>query len=292
MTIRKPLALLGLAFATFGVALAGAQAQGQVQGKLPASIKIATEGAYAPYNFTTPQGKLDGFEVELANALCERMKIKCEVVAQDWDGIVPALQARKYDAIMAGMNVTEKRREVMDFTRPYSTDTNGLMVETTSPLAKLPLDGQKFDLTKDPAAAQKAVDEIKPMLKGKTIGVQVATIHANFMNKYLKGVAEVREYKTTEQHDLDLAAGRLDAVFASDVALRGTLAKPEFAKGYALVGPRFRGDVFGGGVAVGLRKNEPELRQAFDDAIGAMVADGSLKALAMKWFKTDTVPQG
>lgn len=283
----KVLHILGAALV--GVVLSGAA---QAQDKLPESIKIATEGAYAPYNFMTPSGKLDGFEVELANALCERMKVKCEVVAQDWDGIIPALQAHKYDAIMAGMNITDKRKEVIDFTRSYTTDTSGLMAEKSSPLAKLPLDGQKFDLTRDTAAAQKAVDEIKPLLKGKTIGVQVATIHANFLAKYLKGVVEVREYKTTEQHDLDLAAGRVDAVFAGDVALRGTLAKPEFAKDYALVGPRFRGDVFGSGVAVGLRKNEPALKQAFDDAIGAMVADGSLKALSIKWFKTDTVPQG
>ena len=284
MTLLKTLGLAAL-----GTVLAfGARAQD----KLPDSIKIATEGAYAPFNFMTPSGKLDGFEVELAAALCERIKVKCEVVAQDWDGIVPALQARKYDAIMAGMNVTEKRKEVMDFSRPYSTDTNGFMVESTNPLAKLPLDGQKFDLSANPTEAQKAVDAMKPMLKGKTVGVQVATIHANFMNKYLKDVVEVREYKTTEQHDLDLAAGRLDAIFASDVALRGTLAKPEFAKGYALVGPRLRGDVFGGGVAVGMRKNEPELHKAFDDAIAAMAADGSLKALSMKWFKTDISPQG
>ena len=88
-------------------------------------MKIATEGAYAPWNFTGPGGKLEGFEIELANELCERMKVKCEMVAQDWDGIIPALNAKKYDAIMAGMNITDKRLEVVGFSRPYAARTAG-----------------------------------------------------------------------------------------------------------------------------------------------------------------------
>jgi octopine/nopaline transport system substrate-binding protein len=253
------------------------------------TVRIATEGAYAPYNFTRPDGKLDGFEVDLAADLCRRMKVKCEVVAQDWDGIVPALQAKKYDAIMAGMNITDKRREVLDFSRSYSGDSHGLMSEKDGPLAKLP-GGQVFNLKDDPATAQKGIDAIKPLLKGKTIGVQTSTIHANFLNQYLKDTVEIREYKTTEQHDLDLAAGRVDAVFASDTALRGTLEKPDFAKGFALVGPRFKGGVFGSGVAVGLRKGEPELKAMFDDAITAAIIDGTLKKLSEKWFKVDITP--
>ena len=82
------------------------------------TVKIATEGAYAPWNFTSAGGKLEGFEIDLANDLCARMKVKCEIVAQDWDGIIPALQAKKYDAIMAGMSVTPKREEVMSFSEP------------------------------------------------------------------------------------------------------------------------------------------------------------------------------
>jgi octopine/nopaline transport system substrate-binding protein len=252
------------------------------------TVRIATEGAYAPYNFTRPDGKLDGFEIDLAADLCKRMKVKCEVVAQDWDGIVPALQAKKYDAIMAGMNITDKRMEVLDFSRSYSGDSAGIMSEKDGPLAKLA--GGNFNLTDDAATAQKAIDAMKPMLKGKTIGVQTSTIHANFLNQYLKDTVEIREYKTTEQHDLDLAAGRVDGVFAGDTALRGTLEKPEFAKSYALVGPRFKGGVFGRGVAVGLRKNEPELKKMFDEAITAAIADGTLKKLSEKWFKADITP--
>ena len=84
------------------------------------NLKIATEGAYAPWNFTGAGGKLEGFEIELANDLCGRMKVKCEIVAQDWDGIIPALNAKKYDAIMAGMSITDERKKVIDFTRPYA----------------------------------------------------------------------------------------------------------------------------------------------------------------------------
>ncbi len=100
------LALLGSA-----LAIGGAAAQEK-------TVKIATEGAYAPWNFTGAGGKLEGFEIDLANDLCARMKVKCEIVAQDWDGIIPALQAKKYDAIMAGMNITDKRLETICFSRP------------------------------------------------------------------------------------------------------------------------------------------------------------------------------
>ena len=107
-TLKVLGAVLGLA-----VAVSGAVAQEK-------TVKIATEGAYAPWNFTSAGGKLEGFEIDLANDLCARMKVKCEIVAQDWDGIIPALQAKKYDAIMAGMSVTPKREEVMSFSRPYA----------------------------------------------------------------------------------------------------------------------------------------------------------------------------
>jgi octopine/nopaline transport system substrate-binding protein len=211
------------AAALIGTALAsGALATGALaQAKTWSSIKIATEGAYAPYNFMGPGGKLDGFEVELAYKLCERMKAKCEVVQQDWDGIVPALQAGKYDAIMAGMNVTEKRKEVVDFSTPYVREMNGFVVAKDGPLAKLADDGVRVDLTGDTPEAKKVIDELKPLLKGKAVGVQVSTIHANFMDRYFKDTIDVREYKTTEQHDLDLAAGRIDAHHPREARLQG-----------------------------------------------------------------------
>src|SRR5215217_8583821 len=121
----KLLKVLGAAVVASALAATGAAAQG----KKWESVKIATEGAYAPYNFTGPGGKLEGFEIDLANDLCNRMKVKCEIVAQDWDGIIPALQAKKYDAIMAGMTITDKRKQVIDFAGPYADSTNGYLVE-------------------------------------------------------------------------------------------------------------------------------------------------------------------
>jgi octopine/nopaline transport system substrate-binding protein len=269
-----------------GLAVGAASAQG----KKWETVKIATEGAYAPWNFTGPNGKLDGFEIELANEICARAKVKCEVVAQDWDGIIPALQAGKYDAIMAGMNITDKRLEVINFTRPYASTPHGWGVMKDSPLAKLPGTGTTVNFEADPEGAKKAVEAWKPILKGKTVGVQTSTVNAQFLEKYLKDTITIREYKTTEQHDLDLSAGRLDAIFAGHGALAATKEKPEF-KDMVIAGTGMRGDVLGRGVAVGMRKADTELKALLDESIKAVIADGTLKKLSEKWFKIDATPQ-
>ena len=274
---------VGLALLGSVLAIGGAAAQEK-------TVKIATEGAYAPWNFTGAGGKLEGFEIDLANDLCGRMKVKCEIVAQDWDGIIPALQAKKYDAIMAGMSITDERKKTIDFAGPYANSPNGFLVAKNSPLANMPGKGQAFNLTSEQAGAEKAIEAYKPLLKGKTIGVQTSTIHSNFADKYLKGTAEIREYKTTEAHDLDLAAGRIDAVLADSTAIIGTLEKPEF-KDYAMVGPSITGGLLGAGVGVGLRKGDAELKKSFEDAIQAAIKDGTIKKLSEKWFKIDTTPR-
>jgi octopine/nopaline transport system substrate-binding protein len=278
------LGILGAVTLSILVAASGAAAQEK-------TVKIATEGAYAPWNFTGAGGKLEGFEIDLANDLCARMKVKCEIVAQDWDGIIPALQAKKYDAIMAGMTITDKRKEVINFSIPYADTPSVFLTATNSPLAKLPGTGQAFNLSTQQAAAEKAIEDLKPLLKGKSIGVQTSTIQANFADKYLKGTAEIREYKTTEQHDLDLAAGRIDAVFAGAAQVIGTLEKPDF-KDYAVAGPSLTGGLLGAGIAVGLRKDEVDLKKAFDEAIQGAIKDGTVQKLSMKWFKTNVTPQG
>ncbi|MFE1598554.1 transporter substrate-binding domain-containing protein [Methylobacterium sp. ID0610] len=281
-----------LGLAALAVAALGAARPATAEDTVPAVVRIATEGAYAPYNFTKPDGSLDGYEIELAREVCKRVKLTCEFVVQDWDGVVPGLQAKKFDAIMSGMTITEARLKVVDFTRPYSSDFSGLAVDRNGPLAKLPLADQKLSLTADATQAQKAIDTLKPLLKGMTVGVQVSTIHAAFLDKYLKGTVEIREYKTTEQHDLDLAAGRIDAIFANDAVLRTTAEKPEFKGGIVLAGPRFRNGVLGQGVAMGLRKGEAALKARLDEGIGSVIADGTLKAISTKWFKADMTPQG
>jgi octopine/nopaline transport system substrate-binding protein len=277
------LGVLGAVTLSILVAASGAAAQEK-------TVKIATEGAYAPWNFTGAGGKLEGFEIDLANDLCARMKVKCEIVAQDWDGIIPALQAKKYDAIMAGMTITDKRQEVINFSIPYADTPSVFLTATNSPLAKLPGTGQALNLSTQQAAAEKAIEDLKPLLKGKSIGVQTSTIQANFADKYLKGTAEIREYKTTEQHDLDLAAGRIDAVFAGAAQIIGTLEKPDF-KDYAVAGPSLTGGLLGAGIAVGLRKDEVDLKKAFDEAIQGAIKDGTIQKLSMKWFKTNITPQ-
>ncbi len=133
-------------------------------------IKIATEGAYAPWNFTTADGKLDGLEVELANDLCARMKVTCEIVAQDWDGLIPSLTVGKFDVIMASMFITPKRLETIDFTQPYAVDPSGFAVAKDSDLGKLGVSAEKFKL-EDEAASIAAIDKLKPLLKGKIVGV-------------------------------------------------------------------------------------------------------------------------
>jgi octopine/nopaline transport system substrate-binding protein len=279
----KSLKTFGLGLLASALALGGAAAQEK-------TVKIATEGAYAPWNFTGAGGKLEGFEIDLANDLCARMKVKCEIVAQDWDGIIPALQAKKYDAIMAGMSITDERKKVIAFAGPYADSPNGYLVAKDSPLAKMPGTGQSYNLVTQQAEAEKAIDATKPLLKGKTIGVQVSTTHPEFAEKYLKGTAEIREYKTTEQHDLDLLSGRIDAVLADATAIIGTLGKPEF-KDYALVGPAISGGVQGDGVGIGLRQEDTDLKKAFDEAIQAARKDGTIARLSMKWFKIDVAPK-
>ncbi|CAA0092868.1 Octopine-binding periplasmic protein [Starkeya nomas] len=253
-------------------------------------VRIATEGAYAPWNFSGPNGKLQGFEIELADELCARMKVKCEIVAQNWDGIIPALEGRKYDAIMAAMSVTPQREKVISFSTPYAAGINGFAVLSDSPLGKLPGTGETYSLDTQEAGAKTRIDEMKVLLKGKVVGVQGATTASTFMETYFKDIADIREYKTTEEHNFDLMSGRLDAVVANATVLAAALDKPDM-KGAQLAGPIFSGGVFGV-IAVGLRKDDSALKTKFDDAIKAAIADGTVKRLSEKWFKVDVSPRG
>lgn len=251
-------------------------------------VVIATEGAYPPYNQHMPDGTLAGYEIDLGNDLCRRMKVQCQFVAQDWDGIIPGLLAGKYDAIMSGMSITPKRLEVIAFSLPYANSPTTFAALADDPLAKLPDTGQRVSLT-DKAAFQAALDAIKPKLKGKTIGVQVATIQADFLKTYLGDTVEIRTYKTTEEHDLDLHDGRIDAELASQANLKAFQDKAN--SNLVFTGPLFVGGLLGQGSAVGLRKDDTELKAMFDKAIREASADGTMKKLSLKWFKIDIAPQ-
>ncbi|WP_438617870.1 transporter substrate-binding domain-containing protein [Oryzifoliimicrobium ureilyticus] len=254
----------------------------------PKEIKIATEGAYAPWNFTNANGKLDGLEIDLANDLCARMKIKCTIIAQDWDGLIPSLTVGKFDVIMASMFITPKRLETIDFTKPYSVDPSGFAVAKDSDLGKIGASSARFKL-EDQAATAAEIEKLKPLLKGKVVGVQAATSNLEFLKKYFGDTIEIREYKTIEQHDLDLAAGRIDAVFAQQTALAAALAKPDLAD-YTIAGPGFVGGVFGLGTGAGLRKSDTKLKEMFNTAIDAAIADGTIKRLSEKWTGIDVTP--
>jgi octopine/nopaline transport system substrate-binding protein len=260
------------------------------QTKTWSKVRVVTEGAFRPWNFTEPDGKLNGFEIDLYQDLCRRMQVECEISAQPFDGIIPALNAGKFDAIMAGMSATAKREQVIAFSVPYGSTGQTFAVLKSSPLMRLPDEGRVFSLDSDEVGAVKAIDELKPMLKGKVIGAQAASIAATFIAKYLPGVVELREYKTTEQHDLDLLSGRIDAVMASMAYLSGVAAKPDMSQ-MAIVGPRFQGGVLGRGSSVGLRKTDAELKAMFDRAILAAKDDGAIAKLSQKWFGFDVTPR-
>jgi octopine/nopaline transport system substrate-binding protein len=251
-------------------------------------VVIATEGAYMPYNGHAPDGSLIGFEIDLGKDLCARAKVTCEFIAQDWNGIIPGLNAGKYDAIMSGMSVTAKRMEVIDFSRSYSSAPTTFAVMKGGSLASMPDTGKRISLD-DKAAIEAEVKALAPILKGKVLGVQVSTIQADLLNTYFKGVADIRTYPTTEEHDLDLAAGRIDAAVAATSYFTSTLAKPGGDK-MALVGPLMTGGLLGRGAGIGLRKSDPELKAMFDAAINAAIADGSVKKLSLQWFNTDISP--
>jgi octopine/nopaline transport system substrate-binding protein len=253
-----------------------------------ATVRMATEGAYAPWNFTLPGGKLDGFEIDLANDLARRMGVKMEIVAQDWDGIIPGLNARKYDAIIAGMSITPKRKEVIAFSRPYAVNTDGLVVMADGPLANLPGTGETWSLDSQIDKAKGAIGRMGSFMKGKVIGVQGSTTASTFVDKYFKGSTEIREYKTVDQHNLDLVNGRVDAVLCNVTVMAELLAKPEM-KGARFAGAFFSGGEFGAD-GIGLRKEDAALKEKFDKAIKEAILDGTLKKLSMKWFRVDISP--
>ena len=246
-------------------------------------IRIATEGAYAPWNATDPSGKLVGFEPDLAVELCKRMKAECEIVAQDWDGMIPAIQQGKYDAIMAAMSITDERQKVITFAGPYGTEPSMFGTMKTSPLTKVTFPGERFDLSKDDPKA--AIAALNDALKGKTVGVQTSTIQANFMERLLPQVS-VRTYDKLDNAGIDMAAGRIDAIFGDRSAV-DAIMKADAGKNMTLFGPAFSRGVLGNGVGVGLRKADGDLKELFDKAIAEATKDGTIGKLSTQHFGFD-----
>ena len=253
------------------------------------TVVIGMEGGYDPWNLTDSSGHIVGFEVDLANDLCKRAGLECKIIAQDWDGMIPGLKAGKFDVIMDGMSITEERQKEIDFSKPYAAPPAAFMAAKDSDVAKALGAGKVVNAAKYPKAGAVAVKAIQAALKGKTIGVQSSTTHANFTAKYLKDVATVKEYKTTDDRDLDLKAGRIDVGLDDYPTIAATLDKPD-AKDFVIVGPEFIGDVFGVGEGMGLRKSDADLTAKFNKALDAAFKDGSVKKYSLKWFKIDTTP--
>ena len=248
------------------------------------NIKIGTEGAYPPWNSKDAAGNLIGFEVELANELCKIMKHNCEIVEQDWDGMIPALVSRKFDAIMAGMSITDERKKTINFSQGYADEVASLAVMKGSKNEGLKT-LSAINLTDISADEQATLDTLAKAFKGKTIGVQTATIHQNFLDSGLMGKVKVRTYKTQDEVNLDLAAGRIDAALAAAVAFTDYAEKS--GKSVVLTGPTFAGGDFGNGVGVGIRKGDSELLNDFNAAIDKARDDGIISRLAIKHFGFD-----
>ena len=254
----RRLATVLIAAAAIAVLAAGAQAQDKRK------VKIGTEGAYPPFNSIDPSGELVGFDVDIAKALCGAAKLECEFVVQDWDGIIPGLIAKKYDAIVASMSITEERRKVVDFTDKYYNTP------------------AKF------VAAKGADLDVSPEgLAGKAVGVQRATIHENFLRGEF-AEADVRAYATQDEANADLVSGRVDLVMADSVALLEGFLKTEAGQDFEFVGPDYSDPKYHGeGAGIAIRKGEDDLRALFNEAIDQIRKDGTYQAINEKYFEFD-----
>jgi len=247
-------------------------------------IRIGTEGAYPPWNSKDASGKLIGFEVELAWSLCRYMEKQCEIVEQDWDGMIPALIMRRFDAIMAGMSITAERQKAISFSQGYADEVASLAVMKGSSLEGMDTP-EGINLSLGGSDVKKALKTLTGALAGKTVCVQTATIHQNFLDSGDVGSVNVRTYKTQDEVNLDLASGRCDAALAAAVAFSDYAEKS--GKPVVLVGPTFSGGAFGNGVGVGIRKDDTELLTAFNKAIDKARKNGDISRIATKWFGFD-----
>jgi len=275
MIKRSFLTLVTFLFMTISFAYAGDWSK----------IKIGTEGAYPPWNGMNAAGELEGAEIDLVFDLCKRMKAECELVAQDWDGIIPALQNGKYDAIIAGMSITAERMEVINFSQGYANEPASFSVLKSSKLAALKAGG-KVNMDALDGTSTALLDSLKKTLKGTTVGVQGATTHENFVKQVLGDSVTMKSYDTQENLELDLSVGRIDAAL-SDQGSMEKFMESENGKDIVFIGPGLGGGPFGEGVGVGLRKSDTDLLKMFNKAIDAARADGTLAEHFTKWFGKD-----
>jgi len=222
------------------------------------TIRIATEGAYPPFNMKDKSGKLTGFDVDIANALCAQMKVECTIVAQDWDGIIPGLLAGKYDAIVASMSITDERKKKVAFTDPYYRNY------------------LRFVARK----GKKLMVDLKG-LKGKIVGAQRQTVSSKYLEQNYNGIVKIKVYGTQQAAWLDLKAGRTDAVLADVYPAYDWITKN---KRFAFVGNKI--DI-NDQIGIAVRKEDITLRNKLSAAIRALRANGTYAKINDKYFPFD-----
>lgn len=226
-------------------------------------IKIGTEGAYPPFNSITADGKVVGFDVDIANALCEKMKAECEIVTQDWDGIIPGLIAKKYDAIIASMSITDERKKQVAFTNPYYKSALTFVAKKGSGITEINAD----------------------TLKGKTVGAQAGTTQADYIAAAFPDV-ELKAYPTQDEVNLDLVNGRLDLGVSDLFPMMDWIDQGKDGACCELVGkPVLDPQYAGQGAGIAIRQEDTALLAAMNKALEEIVADGTYKTINDKYFK-------
>lgn len=224
-------------------------------------IGIAAE-AYPPFAEKAADGTWKGWEIEIIGAVCAAMNEECEIVPIAWDGIIPALLAKKMDAIMASMSITDERKKTIAFSDKYYNTPAVIVAAKDS------------SISGDPASVE-----------GKIVGVQVSTIHANYVEKHFGG-ATAKSYNTFDEHNQDLVAGRVDAVVGDSLAMDPFLSSEE-GKPFAIKGELNDVEVFGPGVGAGVRKEDTELAEKLNAAIKKIREDGTYDEISKKYFNFD-----
>lgn len=227
------------------------------------TLTLATEGAYPPFNNVTANGTLEGFDIDIGNALCAEMKVKCSWVVQDWDGMIPALQAGKFDAAVASMFITEERRKQIDFTDRYYS---------TPPAVIVRKDGDIAGATPQDLAA-------------RTVGVQASSVYAIYADRYL-AASQIKPYLAVPEMTADLVSGRIDAINDDLVVLDKFLESPEGAccRLAGTIEPIL--EIHGPGAGIALRKGSPLVAE-FNAALKAIRANGAYKTINDRYFSFD-----
>jgi histidine transport system substrate-binding protein len=229
------------------------------------TIRFGTDPTYAPFESKTPSGEIVGFEIDIVKAICEKMGVKPVWVENDFDSIIPALQAKKFDALASSMKVNETRKQQIIFTDKVYNIPPGMVVRKGSGLTT-------------------RVES----LKGKRVGMQQGTIYEQYARKYYapQGVT-VTTYKTPDLARADLLDGRLDAVMDNSVALQTSLLSRPEGKDYEYARPALSDEIFGVGTAIGVRKDDTALQQKLNKALAEIREDGTYARIAKKYFTFD-----